>query len=257
MKAVRQKWYSVACCPANVGRTLASLGQYIYAKDEESVYIHQFISSEAETELRQGNIKIEMASGLLQNGRVRIRVTAEHGGKVKVRIPGYAEKWKICRREPDSGADKETSEGKKPKKTVKGYLALEAGTGVTEFVLDFEIKPQWICANPEVKEDSGKVALVKGPMVYCLEEIDNGRLLSQIYVDADAAVEEMMPAEGLIGDVPTLAYRGLRLKNSVADGSLYGKLAFETEEVLCRAVPYCMWDNRGMGEMLVWQKVRI
>lgn len=257
VKAVRQKWYSVACCPANVGRTLASLGQYIYAKDKESIYIHQFISSEAETELGQGNIKIEMSSELLQNGRVLIRVTAEHGGKVKIRIPEYAKKWEICRREPEGGADREPEDGKNPGKMAKGYLVLEAGPGVTEFVLNLEVKPQWVCAAPEVKEDNGKAALVKGPMVYCLEEIDNGGRLSQIYVNADAAVEEMMPAEGLTGNVPALAYRGLRLKNTVADGRLYGELAFETEEMLCRAVPYCMWNNRGMGEMLVWQKIRI
>lgn len=257
VKAVRQKWYSVACCPANLGRTLASLGQYIYAKDEESVYIHQFISSEAETELQQGGIKIEMVSELLQNGRVLIRITAEHGGKLKIRIPEYAEKWKICRREADSGADKGMAEGRDLKKTVKGYLVLEVGAGVTEFVLDLEIKPQWVCAAPEVKEDNGRVALVKGPMVYCLEGVDNGGRLSQIYVDAYAAVKEIAPAESLVGDVPMLAYQGLRLKNIVADGRLYGKLALETEEVLCRAVPYCMWNNRGVGEMLVWQKVRV
>ena len=63
--------------------------------------------------------------------------------------------------------------------------------------------------------------------------------------------------ENLIGEVPTLTYQGLRVKNVVTDGSLYGRLAYETEKVICKAIPYCMWNNRGEGEMLVWQKVKI
>lgn len=248
VKCVRQKWYSVACCPPNVGRTLASLGQYIYAKGKDSVYINQFISSDMETRLQQGNIRVVMESELLQNGRVQIKAVTENGGKLKVRIPKYAESWELSNGFSENGIGG---------KVADGYLVLELPAGEAEFTLRFEIASRWICANPEVKEDNGKTALVRGPMVYCLEEIDNGRLLSQIYVDADTAVQEMPPMENLVGEVPTLTYQGLRVKNVVADGSLYGRLAYDTEKVVCKAIPYCMWNNRGEGEMLVWQKVRI
>ncbi len=253
VKPVRQKWYSVACCPPNVGRTLASLGQYIYAKDKESVYIHQFISSQAQAELNGGNIRLEMESELLQNGRVRIRTESERGGKLKIRIPAYAGDWSLRHRVPgDAEKDRQGVS-----KSADGYIALEIPAGVMEVELQFDVSPRWVCANPEVKEDAGRAALLRGPMVYCLEEADNGRLLSQIYVQADTAVKEDLQAEGLTGDVPTLVYPGLRVKNTVEEGELYGRLAFETEEVACKAVPYCMWNNRGKGEMLVWQKVRI
>ena len=248
VKCERQKWYSVACCPPNVGRTLASLGQYIYTKEKDSVSINLFISSDMETRLQQGDVRVEMESELLQNGRVQIKAVTENGGVLKIRIPKYAESWELGNVCPENGIGI---------KMNGGYLVLELPAGAVGLTLRFAFSPHWICANPEVKEDNGKTALVRGPMVYCLEEIDNGRLLSQIYVDADTALKEMPPMENLVGEVPTLTYRGLRVKNVVADGGLYGRLAYETEEVICQAIPYCMWNNRGKGEMLVWQKVRI
>lgn len=259
VKPVRQKWYSVACCPPNVGRTLASLGQYIYAKDEDSIYIHQFISSEAETDMKRGRVSVTMESELLQNGKVLIRAETERGGRLKIRIPGYAGNWEIHRRDPgDEAQDGQKESGRgTAEKMENGYLLLELPAGAAEFILHLEITPRFVCANPEVKEDAGRTALVRGPMVYCLEEIDNGRLLSQIYVDADTAVEETAPMEDLVGEVPSLTYPGIRVKNIVEDGSLYGRLAYEKEKVICKAIPYCMWNNRGEGEMLVWQKVRI
>lgn len=268
VKPVRQKWYSVACCPPNVGRTLASLGQYIYAKDKDSIYIHQFISSEASTKLQGGSVKVEMESELLQNGGVFIRVEAKQDAKLKVRIPRYAGDFRVQSRVSRSGfgkghsAAEESGCGRefpyeRSPEPVNGYITFEIPAGATEIKLQFDMTPRFLCANSEVKEDNGKTALVRGPMVYCLEEIDNGRLLSQIYVEADAAVEEGTPAEGLPGEVPTLVYPALRVKNIVGEGNLYGRLAFETEKVACRAVPYCLWNNRGEGEMLVWQKVRI
>lgn len=277
VKPVRQKWYSVACCPPNVGRTLASLGQYIYAKDQDSIYIHQFISSEACTKLKRGSVKVEMESALLQNGGVLIRVETQRDAKLKIRIPRYAGNWSLeerildnavqngqsvseedgCASGGESGCGRNNPGKKVSPETVNGYITLEIPAGTMEITLQFDMKPRFICANPEVKEDNGKTALVRGPMVYCLEEIDNGRLLSQIYVEADETVEEGPPAEGLPGEVPTLVYPALRVKNIVADKNLYGRLAFETEKVACRAVPYCMWNNRGEGEMLVWMKVRV
>lgn len=277
VKCERQKWYSVACCPTNVGRTLASLGQYIYAKGKNSIYINQFISSEMETQLQQGNIRVSMESELLQSGRVQIKTAAEHGTTLRIRIPKYAESWELSNVFPTNGAcgDSNCCEIKNDTgdlqnvcgsgqagikncgKDAGGYLVLELPAGAVSFTLYFAFSPRLICANPEVKEDAGKAALVRGPMVYCLEEIDNGRLLSQIYVDTDTAVKEIPPVENLVGEVPALAYQGLRVKNIVAEGSLYGGLAYETEKVTCKAIPYCMWNNRGRGEMLVWQKVRI
>ena len=125
--------------------------------------------------------------------------------------------------------------------------------------IDFHVVPRWMGANDQVRADAGKTALMKGPLVYCLEEKENGRFLSEIFVEENTSIEENAPAEELVGNVPTLSYKGIRVRNKGADGEnqLYGSVELEKEEVSLRAVPYCMWNNRGQGEMLVWHKLRI
>ncbi|MFQ8982491.1 MAG: hypothetical protein ACLR6I_19840 [Waltera sp.] len=85
VKAVRQKWFSVACCPPNVARTLASLGQYIYAQEENAVCIHQFISSTAKAVLESGTVEIGMESTLLQDSKVKIQTRQDSEVTFKIR----------------------------------------------------------------------------------------------------------------------------------------------------------------------------
>lgn len=246
VKAVRQRWFDVPCCPTNVARTLASLGQYIYAKDENSLYIHQFISSEAKDVVAGNEMEVKMDSELLQTGKVTVDIKSSGNGNVKVRVPHYAEDWKVT----VNGAEC-------AKEVMNGYITLNVAEGDNHIEIDWDVKAKWVAANDKVREDAGKAALVKGPMVYCLEEIDNGDLLSQIYVEANAAVEADAPVQELVGEVPTLNYKGIRVKNAGVQNALYGAVKIEKEDVTLKAVPYCMWNNRGCGEMLVWHKVRI
>jgi DUF1680 family protein len=247
VKPERQKWFSVACCPPNVARTLASLGQYIYAMDEEALYIHQFISSTAQSLIGTCKYETEMESQLLQNGIVSIKVKMTESGKIKIRIPHYVENYYFFIN------DKEIVPIAK-----QGYLNVDLPAGESSIILDFDVNPRWVAANDKVSADNGKLALMKGPMVYCLEEIDNGNQLFAVYVEENTKIKEKAPIDSLVGDIPTLSYEGIRLKNkSIGEHELYGKPGFEKEETTLVAVPYCMWNNRGTGEMLVWQKVRI
>lgn len=247
VKAVRQKWFGVACCPPNVARTLASLGQYIYAQDTEALYIHLFISSSMSTSINGNEIKVSMESLLLQNGTVSLNVNTQQPNVIKIRMPEYASETECLVN--GECVDYEQSSDR--------YLKLCLVAGTYEITLDFHVKPQWVAANDEVRADAGKAALVKGPLVYCLEEADNGDLLSQVYVEANAAVEMEAPVDALIGDVPTLVYPGIRLSNKVIGEHLYGELKPELKNVTLKAIPYCLWNNRGQGEMLVWHKVKV
>lgn len=246
VKPIRQKWFSIACCPPNVARTLASLGQYIYAREGEALLIHQFISSEVTTDLGDHVVELKMDSTLMQDGRVKIQVKSEKPTTLKIRIPGYAGKWSV--------QSETTTYTTKPE---KGYLKITAEAGEQTIILDLDLQPHWVAANDLVRADAGKAALMKGPVVYCLEEKENGRLLSQICVEANQTIREMEPADGLIGDLPTLVYPGVRLKNAGLGDHLYGALKIEKEATELTAVPYCLWNNRGMGEMLVWQRVLV
>lgn len=247
VKPIRQKWFNVACCPPNVARTLASLGQYIYGQDEQAIYIQMFISSMAETVINQKKVIIEQNSQLMQSGKTTLKVISQGEGILRVRVPYYAEQIEIKKNNQSIEV------------TVRNqYMELSIEEGTQEYEVDFHIKPKWIGTNDKVRADAGKAALVKGPMVYCLEEIDNGKFLSNVYVTENVAVTEDLPADALIGNIPTMKYQGFKIHNKpTQEKQLYGGLGIETQEITLRAVPYCMWNNRGVGEMLVWQKVRI
>lgn len=246
VKPIRQKWFSVACCPPNVARTLASLGQYIYAQDEDALYIHQFISSTASAQLNGYGIELVMDSHLLQSGKVTVCVKAEHAAKIKIRIPEYAGEWE-CK---VNGAPGE-------KKVEHGYFSAECRAGESVIEIDFKVRAQWIAANDKVRADAGKAALVRGPLVYCLEEADNGNMLSEIFIEENAGVTVSLPADSLAGEVPALRFPGIRVTNDGLEQQLYGPLKMEKRDVTLMAIPYCLWNNRGTGEMSVWQKIRI
>lgn len=247
VKPIRQKWFSVSCCPTNVARTIASLGQYIYAQDEEALYIHLFISSKAKTVIEDNEIEVNMKSKLLQNGCITIQVHATKSTSIKIRRPHYAVDETLW------------VNGEKVKVSVeKGYLTIHIGAGSSEIKIDFGVKAKWIAANKSVRENAGKVALMKGPLVYCLEEVDNEKYLSEVYVEANANVVEVEPMKGLVGDVPTLSFEGIRIKNKHLDeNQLYGVSGLEKVETILQAIPYCLWNNRGEGEMTIWQKARV
>ncbi len=246
VKPVRQKWFGVACCPPNVSRTLASLGQYIYAQDENALYIHMFLSSEVHTKINGHDLQVQMESSLLQDGKVSLQVQASKQSILRVRIPKYAFD-PVCLVDHEPVACE----------TEKGYLDLTLTAGEHTIAFDFHIKPCWVGANDEVRADAGRAALLKGPLVYCLEEADNGELLSQIFVEENTPVQEGEPVKSLVGDVPTIHFSGVRISNEAVGDDLYGPFHTTQRDVDLCAVPYCLWNNRGEGEMLVWMKVRV
>ena len=244
VKPIRQKWFSIACCPPNVARTLASLGQYVYAQEDDSILIHQFISSEVQTETKDGKTALKMDSTLMQDGKVSIQAETEKGCSLKIRIPAYAENWKLL-----SGEKEEKPE------IQNGYITVALPAGTHAITLNLDIHPRWVAANDQVRADAGKAALVKGPIVYCLEEVENGKLLSQVCVKPNEEVKEEASPEGLVGNLPALTYPGTRIKNAGLGDQLYGALKIEKEATQLTAIPYCLWNNRGEGEMLVWHRV--
>lgn len=249
VKPNRQRWFSVACCPPNVARTLASIGQYIYAKDNEAIYINQFISSNANVQIGEAKIAVELDSTLMKNGKINLTVKSSEPVEVeiKVRIPEYA------------GLIKYKINGQVINVAIhNGYACFgEKWYDVKQIEIDFDVQPRWVSANVNVREDEGKIALMKGPCVYCLEEKDNGNNLASVYVSPNSKLMEFKPIEELFGELPIIEYSGSRLLNvGMKEDELYGKPLFMEEEVKLKAIPYCLWNNREEGEMLVWHKAR-
>ena len=137
----------------------------------------------------------------------------------------------------------------------RNYAIVEVEQAGNQTVLmKLKLKPRWIASHPNVSENSGKVALMKGPFVYCLEEMDNGRNLSSVFVDTKETVEEYRDGSLPLG-LPYLVYKGGRLTDVEWNGNiLYDDARFNIEPTVLKAVPYGIWGNRKPGEMIVWQK---
>ena len=118
------------------------------------------------------------------------------------------------------------------------------------------VEPHWVAANRKVRADAGKLALVFGPYVYCLEEMDNGPELPFVTVSPDAKIGRGGAVSNLPGDLPSLHFTGMRLSSGVEE-ALYALPAFSFERQEFTAVPYALWCNRTPGEMLVWLRAQV
>lgn len=245
VKPVRQSWFGVACCPSNLARTLSSVGQYVFAQDEKSLYINQFLSASVETKLRDANISVELDSRLMEDGSIRLRIISDRPQSftIRIRVPEYWENPVF------------TLEGKTIAPVVENGYAVVAVSQAGEQILTAAgtVLPRWVAANPRVRADAGRLALVYGPYVYCLEQTDNGEELANLYVSPDTPVTVEAPDPRLPGSLPTLKFTGKRLDSGTGD-ALYASPRFSFTEQTLTAVPYGLWCNREPGEMLVWLK---
>lgn len=243
VKPIRQKWFGVACCPPNITRTLASMGQYVYSAGQGELYVNLFISNQAEVDLGNGAAQVSVETSFPFENEIHIAVDGipADGMKLAVRIPEYARNYQIL-----SGGSRADY------KTEQGYAVIMLRED-TKLTVSFEAPARFIRANPNVRADCGKVAVTMGPLVYCLEEIDNGKNLSELYVDTRQEIEEV--DSDLFGGIKELVFKGKRIEETAWNGGeLYGEHPLRLADVTLKAVPYAYWNNRGMGEMSVWMK---
>ena len=246
VKPRRQKWFGVACCPPNIARTLASFGQYIYFQDDSTLYVNLYVSSHVETELCKEELSFRMNTELPQNGKctVEIRSRGMEEKTVAFRVPSWAQDFKI-----------QDSEGQcLNAEIIKGYAYISGRFEDAVLTVTFRQKAAFVRANPGVRADAGKIAIVKGPVVYCLEETDNGDNLASIYVDGDQELTEVFEPE-LMGGTLTVHLKGKKISTEGwNENQLYGDRKVKFIDLDLKAVPYSSWANRKPGEMIVWMK---
>lgn len=243
VKPIRQKWFGVACCPPNIARTLASLGQYIYTASDSKLYINLFISNEVQLELdgKPTNIVIDTQFPYENKIHIRVKQASASGLSLAIRIPDYALDYQI-----------HTANGNVDYVRDKNYANITVKSGET-ITVEFKAPPRFVYANPKVRVDTGKVALMKGPLVYCLEEIDNGENLAALFVRTDSQIEEVK--SDILANTTILTLDGYRMEETEwGENELYGLHPAKFRDVKLMAVPYAYWNNRGMGEMQVWIK---
>lgn len=268
--AERPQWYGCACCPPNLARLMASLGEYVYTQTKDAVFAHLYIGGSAELSVADGTIRLVQQTGFPWDGGVRLQVEAVEGRPfpttpftVAVRIPGWSKKTMLS-----MGSDPEdlpplrlTLQGDaagQPALMENGYAHVTKRWMPGEWLdLDLDLRPVLVQAHPRVRADAGRVALTYGPLAYCFEEIDNGDNLSALSIPADTTLRAAFEPD-LLGGVVAITLDGLRDRESDwPEQALYrpwpGHATQDaTEPVTLRAVPYYAWNNRGVGEMAVW-----
>ncbi|MBK5262189.1 MAG: glycoside hydrolase family 127 protein [Peptostreptococcaceae bacterium] len=246
VKVVRQKWFGCACCPPNLARLIASVGTYIHTVQDLSLYTHLFISSQAEVIFNKEQVSVHITGNYPWEGIIHISLytQAPIAFTYYIRKPSFSETMTVL----INGNPVESITYK------DGYAKLErVWQDGDEITCILDVVPRIIEANPKVREDIGKVAVMRGPLVYCLEQVDNGGDLHLVELPTSAKFTETYE-ENLLDGVLTLTCEGKKISPAGwTQKSLYRPYTDSAKELVSLTwIPYYAWDNRTPGEMRVW-----
>ncbi|HET7104486.1 MAG TPA: beta-L-arabinofuranosidase domain-containing protein [Terracidiphilus sp.] len=249
---IRNPWYDTTCCPPNLERTFASLPGYFYSTSHDGVYVHLYDNSEMNWRLADGNqLKISQQSNYPWDGNIAITVSPAQSSEfvMYVRIPGW------------SATNTVKVNGTEVTGAMPGhYLAIRRTWAPNDVIeLSFDMTTHLLKANPAVIEDRGRVAFQRGPIVFCMEHLDqpdrqHGPNLN--YFTAKVGEETTHRFDpGLLDGVLVLEHPGT-ITRSAADKVLYYRASQEEEpeikQTTLRLIPYYAWANRGPSSMQVW-----
>lgn len=247
----RTPWFLCPCCPPNLGRILASLGNYFYSSSDHGLWVHLYGQNTAKLEVNGEAVSLRQETQYPWDGSIKITVdlAQKRPFTINLRIPGWCEAWKV------------TVNGEPLRSELtpmNGYIAITRGWSAGDSIeLDLSMPVQPVFAHPAVRQMQGRLAIMRGPIIYALEGVDNGNVnnLDRISLNpADVANFAMEYQPALLGGVTVLRGKGKIINEESWDNqTLYrrdnGSSQQETEVV---AIPYATWDNREAGEMRVW-----
>ncbi|MFB5763556.1 glycoside hydrolase family 127 protein [Paenibacillus medicaginis] len=254
VKPVRQKWFGCSCCPPNVARLLSSLSDYIYdvSADGATVYVHLYIGSEIGFAAPDGClVTLHQRSQLPWQGRTEFSVSLANGAgaagtafELALRVPDWFQNGR-----PVLKVNREIQDYR----MENGYAKIERTwlEGDTlEWLLPMEAK--LIAAHPQIRANAGKAAIQRGPLIYCVEEADNGAPLASLSMAGEPKLSERLVPD-LFGGCIVVEGDGLADDSaSWPEGQPYQPLNKQTKPVRFKAIPYYLWGNRQPGEMSVW-----
>lgn len=245
----RQAWFGCACCPGNITRFIASVPGYLYATQGNDIFVNLFVAGTAHIATASDTVTLVQETSYPWDGKVKLTVNPIKSGKfaIRLRIPGWA-------KESPTGTDlysytagtgKCTAQvnGKETKGSNNGeYLTLERNWKAGDVIeYNMPMETRRVVANEKVEDDLGRNALQRGPIVFCLEGVDQAdKAVFNKYLPADAPIEAQYKPS-LLGGVVTLTAQGKEIESNGSE-----------KEVTLTAIPYSVWNNRGEGNMEVW-----
>ncbi|TDH26606.1 glycoside hydrolase family 127 protein [Segetibacter sp. 3557_3] len=251
----RGAWFACACCVSNVTRFMPSIPGYVYAQNNNDLYVNLFVSNKADINLPAGKVAINQETEYPWNGKVLIAVDPQKKSTfaLRVRIPGWAKQEAVpgdLYRFADNSEKPIviTLNGKPVQyKMEKGYAVFNRSWNKGDKLeVNLPMEVEKVLAHDKVEDDKGRFALQKGPLVYCLEGPDNlDKTVQNIVVSDKAQIKEDFNKD-LLNGVLLLSAQGNSTRRQLnSDGLL------KTEQQVT-AIPYYSWNNRGAGEMVVW-----
>ena len=255
----RREWFGTACCPANIARLIASLGDYVYAKTEEAIYVNLFVGSNCRVPLKKGPVALRMDTRYPWEGRLQLQLdpVKKQTFRLYIRVPGWLSE-KIAPGElyraprvGDAGIRFSLNGQPLSPQWENGYAVIEREWKKGDVVeADIPMEVKMIHAREELKQNNGRIAIQRGPLVYCVEGADNGGKAWNLVVPESTRFElidhtvQDEPVKALQATVPVVTVR--------EDG-----LSLRTAPKKIIAIPYYTWANRGKQEMQLWLPVKI
>lgn len=240
----RKEWFGTACCPSNISRLVASVGDYIYAKNESGIWVNLFIANQTEFDLSGEKVRVEMKTNFPWDGKVELEVnpTTDKRFTVNIRIPGWIEENPVPGKLYNFLQKEETNftlliNGEKATfRQENGYAVLDRawkkGDRIT-YELPLEIRQ--LQSRPEVLANSDRIAIQRGPLVYCVEGADNEGKVLQL----------------ALGSNPNFTTKDYRILDENVQAIEFQAIDGQTPKTVT-AIPYYTWANRGQNEMMVW-----
>jgi DUF1680 family protein len=236
----RPGWYQCACCPPNVARLLTSLGQYAWSSSKDTIYSHLYIGGTAKFDMA----KVTIDSKFPWEGNIIYTMRPVKEGAnftLAIRIPDYVKNYSIYLNSINVIDKIDVRDG-------YAYINRTWSEGdQVHFVFNLPVRR--IYSNTLVRQNIGRVSIMRGPIVYCFEGIDNGPNIQELWIKKDEEIQVGEYEEELLKGIVPLKMKGLR---RFANESLYFEGEFTEKEVTLTAIPYYAWGNRGINQMRVW-----
>ena len=217
----RQAWYGCACCPSQVSRFIPSIGNYIYGLSKDIIWVNLYIGNEAVLPTSQGDIPVSIQTNMPWGGEVKMTINKSYNGEIRLRIPEWTTSYQL----QVNGKEVEAS-------IEKGYAVLNRNWKAGEEIsLNMAVETKMVAADPRVKADEGKRAVMRGPLVFCAEEVDNKQSYDKMELNNNSQFAESYNANLLNG---------------------IEQIQVQTGNTSFSLIPYYAWDNREAGRMKVW-----
>jgi hypothetical protein len=240
----RRAWFECPCCPPNLARIFASLAYYAYAQGDDEAVVHLYTSGNADFAFGDRRVTIEQETRYPWDGAIALTVRAVAPTTFALRVRAPA--WCPAARVHLNGAPLDAIAD------AGGYLRIEREWSDGDVLrLDLELPIVRRYAHPEVLADRGQVALQRGPIVYCFEQVDHTAPLRRALLPRASALTARYDPE-LLGGVAVIEGAGIVLSDDGWEEQLYRDAPPATEPIALRAIPYYAWDHRSHGVMRVW-----